>query len=145
MADSPTTSKSAASATAKPSAQTAPTSTTASVPTTSTQTKTDPGDAVVRVQEALAELRDAMLDTGMDEATVDAKLHAAQPSGLPSLVGNFADLQRLGGMLVGETGDIADAIKPPAGISVEEAGVATAAAGVAAEASSPSTDEDKEK
>lgn len=69
-------------------------------------------DPNAAVQAAYDNLREAMLDAGMDETTVDAKLGSVRPP-TPSLVGNFADLQRLGGAQVGESGGIADAFVPP--------------------------------
>lgn len=69
-------------------------------------------DPNAAVQDAYDNLRQALIDSGMDEATADAKLHAVQPPAT-SLVGNFADLQRLGGAQVNETGGIADAFQPP--------------------------------
>lgn len=70
-------------------------------------------DSDAAVQEAYDDLRQAMLDRGDDEGTVDAKLRGVRPTET-NIVGNFADLQRIGAQLVGETGGIADAVLPPA-------------------------------
>lgn len=75
--------------------------------------KKAPEDPNAAVLDAIAALRQAMLDSGIDETTVDAKLMAVQPN-QTNLVGNFADLQRIGGMLVDQEGGIADAVQPPA-------------------------------
>jgi hypothetical protein len=48
-----------------------------------------------RTQAALEELRAALIEDGMDEANVDAKMWAVQPNET-NVVGNFADLQRGG-------------------------------------------------
>lgn len=76
-----------------------------------------------KVKEALDNLRQAMIDDGMDPATVDARLFAAQPTS-DSIVGNFADLQRLGAMLVGDDGDnvgteVADAFVVPPDVDAD--------------------------
>lgn len=82
--------------------------------TTKTAVKTKaPEDPNAAVNDAIADLREAMLDAGMDETTVDAKLMAVQPN-QTNIVGNFADLQRIGAMLVTEEGGIADAVPAPA-------------------------------
>lgn len=47
------------------------------------------------VEDAIADLREALIDSGMDPVTADAKLHALQPQGT-GVVGNLADLQRVG-------------------------------------------------
>lgn len=70
----------------------------------------DPNDAV---NDAIEKLRQALLDTGMDEGTADAKLRSVRPTE-SNIVGNFADLQRMGAQLVNEEGGIADAVLPPA-------------------------------
>lgn len=57
---------------------------------------TDPNE---RVEELLEELREAMIDAGKDEGTVDAILFAAQPDQV-NVVGNLADLQRMGARVV---------------------------------------------
>jgi hypothetical protein len=87
VADSPTTTK----ATAKKKAD------------------VDPNAAIL---DAIDALREAMLDAGLDETTVDAKLMSVQPN-QTNIVGNFADLQRIGAMLVHEEGGIADAVPAP--------------------------------
>lgn len=52
-----------------------------------------------RTTAALEELRASMIeDEGQDEGTVDALLHAVQPK-TTNLTGNYADLQRLGGLV----------------------------------------------
>jgi len=70
----------------------------------------DPNDAV---NAAIDALRQALLDAGGDPTTVEAKLGAVKPPE-SNIVGNFADLQRLGAAQVHEEGGIADAFQPPA-------------------------------
>lgn len=70
-------------------------------------------DPNAAVNDAIENLREALLESGMDEGTVDAKLHSVRPAE-SSIVGNFADLQRMGAQLVHEEGGIADAVLPPA-------------------------------
>lgn len=73
-----------------------------------------------KVAEAVENLRQTMLDRGDPEVDVDAKLWAVYPN-QTNLVGNFADLQRLGGQQVEKTGGIADAfVEPPAPPDAEE-------------------------
>jgi hypothetical protein len=67
------------------------------------------------IQEAVDNLRQAMLDADMDEGTVDAKLAAVQPN-QTNLVGNFADLQRLGAREVEASGGDETFVKPPSPI-----------------------------
>lgn len=69
-------------------------------------------DPEAAVQAAYDNLRQALVDNGMDDATADAKLQGVRPR-TTSTVGNFADLQRLGGAQVNESGGIADAFQPP--------------------------------
>lgn len=69
-------------------------------------------DPEAAVLAAYDNLRQALIDNGMDEGTADAKLGSVRPP-TSSIVGNFADLQRLGGAQVNETGGIADAFQPP--------------------------------
>jgi hypothetical protein len=86
--------------------------------TTKTTAKdADPNDAVVA---KIAELREALIAAGMDEALADHKLVAVQPN-VKSTVGNFADLQRLGADQVDKTGGISDAFVPPAEAPTEAA------------------------
>lgn len=71
------------------------------------------------VQEAWDNLRQAMIDAGEDEGSVDAKLRSARPRGEPNLVGNFADLNRLGALVADSETDNASALEtaveiPPA-------------------------------
>jgi hypothetical protein len=62
------------------------------------------------IQEAVDNLRQVMLDNDMDEGTVDALLHAATPNQI-NLVGNLADLNRLGAIVADPDTDNADALK----------------------------------
>lgn len=97
-------------------------STTTSKTSSSKKKDADPDAAV---QDAYDNLRQAMIDRGDDPGTVDAKLQSARPIE-SNVVGNFADLQRIGGMLVNETGGIADAVpeppEPPTAAAVASAG-----------------------
>ena len=80
-----------------------------------------------RTEAALEELREALIeDDGMDEGTVDALLHAVQPN-QTNLVGNLADLHRLGALVTDEEVDNADALAeaveiPPSQAPGEEGG-----------------------
>lgn len=99
----------------------AKTTTTAKAPAASSKQKeASEEDLDAAVIDAIDNLREAMLEAGMDETTVDAKLMAVQPN-QTNLVGNFADLQRIGAMLVTEEGGIADAVLAPAEPASEEA------------------------
>lgn len=55
----------------------------------------DPVDAVA---EAVNNLRQAMIDAGEEPGQVDAKLSMVKPP-TPSIVGNYADLQRMGAIV----------------------------------------------
>lgn len=80
-----------------------------------------------RTKAALEELRAAMIeDDGMDEGTVDAVLHAAQPNDV-NLVGNFADLQRIGALVAEQGASGAEAVEqgvevPPSPAPGEDGG-----------------------
>jgi hypothetical protein len=88
--------------------------------TTKTTAKTKaPADPDAAVADAVEALRQAMLDRGDDAGTVEAQLHAVIPAET-NIVGNFADLQRLGGAQVSESGGIADAFVEPPGPAGEE-------------------------
>jgi hypothetical protein len=77
------------------------------------------------VDDAVEALRQAMLDEGQDPGSVEAKLHAAIPNTEGDLVGNFADLQRMGAIATTgtlptppgdedvETSDLSDAFVEP--------------------------------
>jgi hypothetical protein len=62
------------------------------------------------IQEAVDNLRQVMLDNDMDEGTVDALLHAATPNQI-SLVGNIADLNRLGALVADPDTDNSGALE----------------------------------
>lgn len=82
---------------------------------------TDPND---RVEELLEELREAMIEAGKDEGTVDAILFAAQPDQV-NVVGNLADLQRMGARVVDGSGG-AEAVEEAVLVSsVTDDGTAT--------------------
>lgn len=97
------------------------------------------------VAEAVENLRQAMLDRGDDPTTVDAQLHAVQPK-TTNLVGNYADLQRLGAIATtgtmptppGEsdidTTNLVDAFVEPQSPSIDENGKSPNVAGDAADA-----------
>lgn len=55
--------------------------------------------ATDRVRAALDEFKAALEEAGMDPATVDAQLAGILP-GTPTVVGNYADLQRMGAAVV---------------------------------------------
>lgn len=83
---------------------------------TTTKRDAPPGDE--DVQAAIDQLRETMIARGDDPMLVDAQLRAVRPRET-NLVGNFADLQRLGGMQATETGGTADAFALPADVSPE--------------------------
>lgn len=62
------------------------------------------------VTEAVENLREAMLADDMDEATVDAKLAAVVPN-QTNLVGNLADLHRVGALVADEEVDNANVLE----------------------------------
>jgi hypothetical protein len=78
------------------------------------------------VDDAVEALRQAMLDEGQDPGSVEAKLHAVIPNTGGDLVGNYADLQRMGAIATTgtmptppgdedlETSDLSDAFVEPA-------------------------------
>lgn len=59
--------------------------------------------------------------SGRDQSTRDALAARDGDYTVPSVVGNYADLQRLGGQLAPESGGVADAFAIPPGVSQEEA------------------------
>jgi len=56
------------------------------------------------IKAKIAELKDLLVEDGMDANTADALLFAVQPSDQGTIVGNLADLQRMGAIAV--TGEI---------------------------------------
>lgn len=78
--------------------------------------KKDPKEAIVG---KIAELKELMVDAGMPEGEADARLWAVVPSH-PTVVGNFADLQRLGAAQVDKTGAVGDAFVEPAPTATDE-------------------------
>jgi hypothetical protein len=103
--------------------------------TTKTTAKKTPPDPVADAVEAL---RQAMLDRGDDPGTVEAQLHAVIPNET-NLVGNFADLQRLGAAQVSESGGISDALVMPPG-PVEDGDVVASPAKDVPPAAGPAKD-----
>jgi hypothetical protein len=75
-----------------------------------TATNTGGPMANEEIQAAVDNLRQVMLDNDMDEGTVDALLHAATPNQI-NLVGNLADLNRLGAIVADPDTDNADALE----------------------------------
>jgi hypothetical protein len=82
-------------------------------------TTTKKVDADAEIVAKAEELKQLMVDKGMSESEADARLWAVVPSH-PTVVGNFADLQRLGGALVSESGKVADAFVEPAAHPTDE-------------------------
>lgn len=76
-----------------------------------TTTKASP-DFDAEVQAAIDQLKDAMVARGDDPGQVDAQLRGVRIRET-NLVGNFADLQRLGGMQAPKSGGIAEAFELP--------------------------------
>jgi hypothetical protein len=70
------------------------------VTTTSKKAAAEPTTAekIDRIEAAKEELRNALVDAGQDPGTIDAQMYALR---LPedSVVGNLADLQRLGALV----------------------------------------------
>lgn len=80
--------------------------------------KKTPGDDEIRA--AIENLRDVMIAAGRDPDLVDGQLFAALPN-TTHLIGNFADLQRLGAMQAPRSGGIADAFEVnPAAVPTTE-------------------------
>lgn len=61
-----------------------------------TSTKSAEADPNKEVNDALDKAKDAMVKAGMPADQADAMLNAARPSGGGGVVGNYADLQRMG-------------------------------------------------
>lgn len=93
-----------------------------------TTTKKDAGatDNSAKIADLLDQARDLMVEDGADPATAEALTNFARP-GTPAIVGNLADLQRMGAIAVTgmmptppgqddlETTDTGDAfVEPPA-------------------------------
>lgn len=55
-----------------------------------------PADPNAEVNAALDTAKDAMIKAGMPADQADALLNAARPNGTGTVVGNYADLQRMG-------------------------------------------------
>lgn len=89
-------------------------------PTTTRRSKEiDKGTPEDRLNAVLDEAKMLMVEAGMDEQTAEAKLFGARPNAPDNLVGNFADLQRMGGQLAPQEGGIADAFVVPEGAAPE--------------------------
>lgn len=73
------------------------TSTTSS--STTTTSTTDAPDLTAEINAKLDEVRELMIESGMSPDGADAALFAAR-QGTPVIVGNFADLNRLGAIVV---------------------------------------------
>lgn len=85
-------------------------------PTTTRRSKlVDETTPEAKLNAVLDEAKMLMVEAGMDEQTADAKLFAARPNSTGNLLGNFADLQRMGGDLAPKTGGIAEAFVVPEG------------------------------
>lgn len=72
------------------------------------------------VQEAVDNLREALIAEGMDEATADAKLAAVNPL-QTNIVGNLADLHRVGALVADEETDNADVLNEAIAVPAEAA------------------------
>jgi hypothetical protein len=83
---------------------------------TTTKTKTDD-----RINAKLDEVRDLLIASGVDEGTADARLFSARPNVAGgSLVGNFADLQRAGGLIATEkASNFAEGVVVPTAVDAE--------------------------
>lgn len=82
---------------------------------------------------ALATFDGKPAEPGMDDATRAVHERALAPR-QTNIVGNFADLQRLGGAQATESGTVGDAVKLPAGVTPEQADAGREAAAAEAEA-----------
>lgn len=67
------------------------------------------------INAAADALVDAMVANGVDEVTAEALVAGARPNNGGSVVGNLADLQRLGADQAARSGGIADAFVEPPG------------------------------
>ena len=61
-----------------------------------TATRSDQDEQNQKINDALDKAKDAMIEAGMPPDQADAMLNAARPNGSGGIVGNFADLQRMG-------------------------------------------------
>lgn len=84
--------------------------------TTTTKSSTED-----RINAKLNEVRDLLVKSGVDEGTADARLFSARPNVAGgNLVGNFADLQRAGGLIATEkASDFADGVVVPTTVDAE--------------------------
>jgi hypothetical protein len=65
--------------------------------TTSTRSAQDAtAESNKKINDLLDQAKDAMVEAGMPPDQADAMLNAARPSGGGTVVGNYADLQRMG-------------------------------------------------
>lgn len=73
--------------------------TTGTTGTTTSATTDDSSDLTAEINAKLDEVRELMIESGMSADTADAALFSARPN-TPVIVGNFADLNRLGAIVV---------------------------------------------
>lgn len=77
------------------------------------------------VDDAIKNLREALIADGMSEGTADALLHALQPNQI-NVVGNLADLQRMGAMMAdkeaGDGGTLEEAFVTHPEANIDESG-----------------------
>lgn len=78
-----------------------------------------------QINDKLNEVKELLVESGVDEGTADARLFSARPDQIGgSLVGNFADLQRAGGRIAsGEALDFSEGVVVPT--TVDEKGNVT--------------------
>lgn len=72
-------------------------------PSKTSASKSDTTDNSAKIHDLLAQAQDLMVEDGMDPGTAEALTNFARP-GSPAVVGNLADLQRMGAIAV--TGEV---------------------------------------
>lgn len=65
-------------------------------------------DYKAKITDLLDKVKDLMVANGESPEQADALLYAARPRGVPSMVGNMADLQRWGAKIISDTGGKGD-------------------------------------
>lgn len=71
-----------------------------------------------KTEKLAQELADALAEEGEDRGTVEAILGSLAPAQL-TVVGNLADIQRIGGKLAYEEGGLADEVPMPNADTIE--------------------------
>ncbi len=103
-----------------------------------TSTKSAQADSNQKINDALDKAKEAMVEAGMPADQADAMLNAARPSGGGGVVGNYADLQRMGA--IAQTGVMPT---PPAEEDVKTTDLKEAFVDSAGEGDPPDIDQDR--